>query len=61
MNAWLDANAAGLAMLFWASVGGLGFVLVAAAIEWVLSAPMRRRAARRRMIQRYSRLEWDGQ
>jgi hypothetical protein len=36
MDEWLNANADGLALLFWAAVAGVFFLLVAALVERVV-------------------------
>lgn len=53
MNAWLDANADGLALMFWACIAGLVILTLAALVEYCMAYGMRRRAAQREAYRRY--------
>lgn len=53
MDAWLNANADGLAFMFWMAVLGLAALIVWAAIEAYLSRGMRRRRSRAEAYRRY--------
>lgn len=54
MNAWLDANADGIALMLYVLVGLAAFFALAGIGEFIAAAAMRRRQRQREALRRYA-------